>query len=118
MLCSQYLVGKVKELMESPTSLDSEAEETLLAEIDVVFTEEDNTVLKSPPSKAEVLSALRGLNFNSAAGTDGLPSVVYSVCWDSMGDSITDLIIALFAGPPSMRTALMVFGTKPGSCCH
>ena len=42
--------------------------------------------------------------------------MLYSVCWGSMGDIITDLITALFAGhklPPSMRTALMLFGTKP-----
>ena len=39
----------MKELMESPAVLDSEAQETLLMEVEEVFTEQDNMVLESPP---------------------------------------------------------------------
>ena len=41
---------------------------------------------------------------------------MYKLCWDCMGDALTAIAQAKHEGeklPASMRTALMVFGTKP-----
>ena len=49
-------------------------------------------------------------------GSDGITSLVYRECWDSMGDALTDVVLARFQGEKmqvSMRTSLMVFGAKP-----
>ena len=68
------------------------------------------------PTKEEVFDTLKEANANAAPGTDGISSLVYKQCWDSLGDALTDVTKAKFHGeklPSSMRTSIMVFGSKP-----
>ena len=96
--------------------LDIESQNKLLENVSVVFTDADNEFIESKPTKKEILDILSESNLNASAGSDGIPSIVYKECWDSLGDSLFDVFNALFAGdllPASMRTAMMVFTTKP-----
>ena len=96
--------------------LDIESQNKLLENVSVVFTDADNDFIESKPTKKEILDILSESNLNASAGSDGIPSIVYKECWDSLGDSLFDVFNALFAGdllPASMRTAMMVFTTKP-----
>ena len=55
-------------------------------------------------------------NLLAAPGTDGIPSYLYSKCWDVMGPPLTEVVQAIHQGGQptlSMRTSLMVFGSKP-----
>ena len=68
------------------------------------------------PTKAEVLGVLKSSNLNAAPGLDGISSLVYYTCWDSLGDALTDIAVARHLGsqlPASLRTSMMVFGSKP-----
>ena len=38
------------------------------------------------PNKEEVFDTLKEANANAAPGTDGITSLVYKQCWDSLGD--------------------------------
>ena len=80
------------------------------------MTAADNVMLSAPPDKDEVYETVQEANHRAAPGTDGITSLVYKLCWSSMGDALTAVTQAKFEGeklPSSMRTALMVFGTKP-----
>ena len=114
--CAKYLENLVADLLLKPAELDENAQELLLAEIKPVVTDADNTMLSSAPDKKEVLETLKEANLKAAPGTDGITSLVYKQCWDSVGDALTAVVQAKARGeklPTSMRTALMVFGTKP-----
>ena len=114
--CAEYLESLVADLLLKPAVLDADAQHILLAEIDTVITPADNTMLAAPPDKDEVFKTLKRANLKAAPGTDGITSLVYKLCWDSMGDALTAIALAKHRGeklPASMRTALMVFGTKP-----
>ena len=114
--CAQYLEGLVADLLLHPAELDHAAQSTLLSELGSVVTDADNEALAAIPNKNEVLETLKGSNCKAAPGTDGIPSLLYLVCWDFMGDALTDVVIAAFKGetlPYSMRTAMMVFASKP-----
>ena len=114
--CAKYLENLVADLLLKPAELDENAQELLLAEIKPVVTDADNTMLSSAPDKKEVLETLKEANLKAAPGTDGITSLVYKQCWDSVGNALTAVVLALARGeklPTSMRTALMVFGTKP-----
>ena len=55
-------------------------------------------------------------NLHAAAGSDGISSLVYKECWDSLGDCLLDVVTVLFKGAlptASMRTAMMNFCSKP-----
>ena len=55
-------------------------------------------------------------NLNAAPGNDGLPSLLYKECWNTIGDALTDVMQDIHLCkplPPSLRTSLMVFGAKP-----
>ena len=114
--CSTYLENKVRELLGVPAQLDPTAQETLLSLVSKVFTEEDNAMLETHPSKDEVASTLHLSNLKASAGSDGISGLVYKACWNSLGDSLTDVISSLFSGELptlSMKTALMNFCSKP-----
>ena len=73
-------------------------------------------MLETMPSKKEVLHALSSSNLNASAGSDGISSLVYKECWESLGDCLLEVIKSLFMGAPpttSMRTAMMNFCCKP-----
>ena len=115
-LCAQHLESLVADLLLKPAELDEHAQQVLLAELEPVVTAEDNTMLAAPPDKDEVFKTLKAANLKAAPGTDGIPSLVYKLCWNSMGDALTAVALAKHRGeklPTSMRTAMMVFGTKP-----
>ena len=80
------------------------------------MTESENEMLAKAPDKEEVKNTLWDSNLKAAPGTDGITGLFYKVCWDTMGDALTDVALAKHRGeklPTSMRTAMMVFGTKP-----
>ena len=114
--CANYLESLVANLLLHPAELDQNAQELLLAELEPVVTAADNVMLSALPDKDEVLKTVKDANHRAAPGTDGITSLVYKLCWNSMGDALTAVAQAKFEGqklPSSMRTSLMVFGTKP-----
>ena len=114
--CAEYLENMVEDLLSKPEVIDSEAQNILLAEVNPVITESDNLMLSKNPGKEEVLQTLKEANLRGAPGTDGITSLFYKLCWSSLGDALTLVTKAVVEGekpPSSMRTSLMVFGTKP-----
>ena len=114
--CAEYLENLVADLLLVPAELDFQAQETLLAEVETVVTEAENEMLAKPPNKEDVKETLWNSNLSAAPGTDGITGLFYKVCWEAMGDALTQVALANFMGeklPASMRTAMMVFGTKP-----
>ena len=108
--------NSVEDLLLHPVHLDQAAQQALINEVNTVFTEEDNDMLISAPTKQEVLETLESSNIHAAPGTDGLTSHFYKECFDTMGDALTEVANAVcnIQKPSiSQRTNLMVFGTKP-----
>ena len=114
--CAAYLEQTVEDLLLHPAQLDSQAQQALLAEVVPVFTVEDNKSMLTPPTNDDVLKTLSASNLHAAPGTDGLPSLLYKECWPVLGSALSDVMRAVFSGQSlqtSMRTSLMVFGSKP-----
>ena len=114
--CAAYLENKVCELLGVDAYLDPVAQATLLDEVSRVFTDADNVMFESMPTKQELLDTIKSSNLKAAAGTDGIPGLVYKECWGCLGDPLHDVVTALFSGEDltvSMRKALMIFSTKP-----
>ena len=114
--CSSFLEKTLRELLESPAELDSPSQEIVLAQVTPTISEADNKTLEEPTTLSEVYSILSSSNISAAAGTDGISGLLYKVCWKSLGIHLYDLIKDLFShkSPTTyMRTALMVFSTKP-----
>ena len=114
--CSFYLEGEVVRLLLNPAALDPAAQEILLTEVEPVFTKEDNEMLLPLPCKEEVKEVLFSSNLKAAPGTDGLTSLLYKECWDSVGSTLHEKVTAVWEGEAltaSQRTSLMVFGAKP-----
>ena len=116
--CTKYLENLVSDLLCNPSELDQASQDILLSEIECVVSEEDNVMLLAIPEKKEVLETLNNCNLKAAPGTDGLTSLLYKVCWDSLGNALTDVCQEIFKKqseklPLTMRTAMMVFGAKP-----
>ena len=99
-----------------PAELDKNAQNSLLNLVTPVFTDSDNNMLKAVPTQEEILKVLSASNLEASAGSDGISSLVYKQCWDSLGDSLFRVMKSLFEGSPlpvSMRTAMMSFCSKP-----
>ena len=114
--CAAYLERSVEELLLHPAVLDQLSQQVLLDEVVPVFTDEDNTRFMTPPDAEKVLKVVNASNLYAAPGTDGIPSLLYKECWNVMGTSLTEVMLAIHAGQSlqrSMRTSLMVFGSKP-----
>ena len=63
-----------------------------------------------------VLETVTSSNLHAAPGTDGLPGLLYKECWSCLGPALSDVMRGVFSGQKltkSMRTSLMVFGSKP-----
>ena len=106
----------MEELLLHPAALDKVAQDTLLKDVQVVFTEEDNKKFLTAPTKETVLRVLSDSNLLAAPGTDGIPGLLYKEHWDLLGDQLTEVMCEIFKNktlPNSMATSLMVFGTKP-----
>ena len=72
--------------------------------------------MRAPPTQQDVLDTINDSNLHAAPGCDGIPSLVYKVCWDTVGPSLTDVMNEFHLCKPltpSQRTSLMVFGSKP-----
>ena len=114
--CAEYLEQSVASHLLQPAALDPVAQQVLLSEVKEVFTEQDNKMLCALPTKEEVLKVLKSCESHSAPGTDGITAYVYKQHWDLLGDSLTNVVQAVFRGQQptaSQRTSLMIFGTKP-----
>ena len=114
--CSQYLEKEVKNLLLTDAGLDSSAQAVLLDEIMPCFSEAHNEKLRSPPTLETVKKTVESSNLHAAPGCDGLPSLLYKVCWNTMGAPLTSVMQEVSQCKPltsSQRTSLMVFGTKP-----
>ena len=114
--CSEYLASQVASHLGNLPDLDPTAQETLLREVSKVFSEEDNKMLEKTPSKDEVLDILKVSNLKAAPGTDSITTLLYRDHWSVVGDAVTEVVAAVWEGAKpttSMRTSLMVFGTKP-----
>ena len=106
----------VEDLLLHHVQLDNVAQDTLLKEVDPVFTAADNDMFLKKPTKKEVEETLSASNLHAAPGTDGLTSYFYKECFSTMGDPLTEVVSAVFSGEKpslSQRTSLMVFGAKP-----
>ena len=114
--CAKYLEKTVEDLLLLPAELDKSAQDSLLEEVKVVFTEKDNQEFLTSPSEEQVLKVLSNSNLRAAPGTDGIPSLLYKEHWDLLGDHLTQIMTEIFECKPlpkSMCTSLMVFGAKP-----
>ena len=115
--CAEYLEKQVEDLLLQRHPLDVGARETLLSEMQAkVFNETDNEKLLTLPTAREVKEVVSNSNQLAAPGTDGIPSLLYSACWETMGSALTEVVQAIHAGgrpTKSMRTSMMVFGAKP-----
>ena len=88
----------------------------LLDFVEKVFTDADNEMLENIPSMEELFEALKESNLKAAAGSDGISGLIYKECWSSLGESLCDVIKEIFSGSlptTSMRTAMMIFSSKP-----
>ena len=114
--CSSFLSRELEKLLLNPAVLDEAAQATLLAEVKPVFTERDNLKLRTLPTKDLVKNVLFDSNLNAAPGTDGLTSFLYKELWPTLGDSLHQVVLAVWNKddlPNSQRTSLTVFGNKP-----
>ena len=114
--CSQYLQKSVEDLLLHPALLDPIAQNILLEELDVQFTESDNKMLVAVPTKSEVEESVKTSNVHAAPGSDGITSLVYRECFPILGDALTEVAKEVFAGSQpskSQRTSLMLFSSKP-----
>ena len=88
------------------------AEECLIDETFNVFSDKDNESFLSFPNEEEVKKVLDKANLCTAPGTDGIPSLLYHKCWNTLGIHLTDVVKAIHFGEvptKSMRSSLMVF---------
>ena len=106
----------MEELLLHPAVLDQLSQQVLLDEVVPVFTALDNERFLTPPNAEKVLKVVSSSNLNAAPGTDGIPSLRYKESWNVLGTSLTEVMLAIHEGQKlqqSMRTSLMVFGSKP-----
>ena len=95
---AQFLEIQVADLLLHPAPVDDAARNIMLGEVEKVFTEEDNKVFLTLPEMSDVKKVLSKSNLLAAPGTDGIPSLLYSKCWDIMGPSLTEVVQAIFNG--------------------
>jgi hypothetical protein len=114
--CATYLEKSVEELLLHPATLDKVSQQVLLDEVVPVFTAKDNEQFLTPPDAEKVRKVVNSSNLYAAPGTDGIPSLLYKECWNVLGTPLTEVMLAIGEGQnlqKSMRTSLMVFGSKP-----
>ena len=113
--CAKYLENEVKNLLLVDADLIPQAQTKLLEEVLPCFTDADNVILCAPPTKEDVKKTIDNSNLNAAPGNDGIPSLFYKTCWDTVGDSLTEVMEDIYKCKPlthSQRTSLMVFGLE------
>jgi hypothetical protein len=113
--CSSFLEQAVSDLLTKPAHIDPVSQEILLREVKPVFTKEDNAYLKKIPNKDDVKDSVWSSRVDAAPGSDGLSMLVYKYCWDTLGDSLTEMVKTVMGGASpslSQRTSVMVYGAK------
>ena len=111
--CADYLEQTVEDLLLHPGQLDLVSQQILLDEVTPVFTAEDVKMFLTPPTKKDVWDTVSDSNLNAAPG---IPSLAYKECWSVLGEPLTEVMQAIHSCQPlqtSMRTSLMMFGSKP-----
>ena len=78
--CAKALESNVSNHLTNPADLDPRAQEILLKEVEISFTDEDNLKLKAIPPKSEIKSVLDSCRPHAAPGTDGLTVYLYQRC--------------------------------------
>ena len=114
--CASFLEKSVEDLLQHPACLNSKAQQVLLNEVVPVFTIKDNEKFLAPPTSKRIQQVISRSNLYAAPGTDGIPSLLYKESWSVLGESLTEVMVAISEGQglqPSMRTSLIVFGSKP-----
>ena len=94
--CAEILEQSVEDLLLHPGQLDQVAQQVLLNEVTPVFTDKDVSIFLTPPSKDDVWDTICDSNLNAAPGTDGIPTLAYKEFWSALGDSLTEVMIAIF----------------------
>ena len=115
LLLINYFAKQVRNLLEKPAVLNLESQDELLSEVSVSITNTDNAMLETCPSYDEVYSTLVNSNLKAAAGSDGIPGLLYKKYWDVIGESLVAVVQELFMCKPpslSMCTALMIFSSQ------
>ena len=82
--CAGYLERQVEKLLLSHLPHDQEAIDTLLAEVEPVFSDNDNEMLASPSTEEDLKCVLSNSHLLAAPGVDGIPSLPYQVCWETV----------------------------------
>ena len=114
--CANFLEQEVKNLLLVDDGLENAAQSKLLEEITPCFTDADYALFLAPQTMDDVKKTLENSNLHAAPGNDGIPSLFYNTCWDTMGQPLTEVMQEIHLCkplPPSLRTSMMVFGSKP-----
>lgn len=82
---SAVLLNHLKEVFETKGGVGISEAGSLL---EAVITEEDNVMLKAPPTKEEVQQAVFQIGANKAPGPDGFSSIFFHSFWHAIGDDI------------------------------
>ena len=93
--CAEFFEREVFQLLTSVHLPVSSTENDLLNEISEVFSVEDNELLLAPCSEKEVKSIIDSSNLNAALGLDGIPGLIYSVCWDILKAPLLKMMLAV-----------------------
>ncbi|XP_060212152.1 uncharacterized protein LOC132639745 [Lycium barbarum] len=97
-------VVKIKEgLFEEDPSIINRIEGNqsnldILQYLPSLVTSDQNKELCKHPSIEKVKQAVYGLNGDSAGGPDGFSGIFYQKCWDTVGNDVHELVMALFVG--------------------
>ena len=86
----------MEDLLLHQGNLNHVAQQVLLNEVEPVFTEQDNQLFLTPPTKDDVRKTVNNSNLLAAPGTDGIPGLVYKECWNVLGDHLTAVMNEIF----------------------
>ena len=73
-------------------------------------------MLVAIPTRSEVEDSLNSSNVYASPGTDSITTFFYKECFHIVGDALTEVVKAVYAGnrpSESQRTSLMLYTTKP-----
>ena len=89
--------NSVADLLPQKAQLNPVAQQILLNEVELVFTDEDNAMLCALPTEKEVKEILSSSKQHAAPGTDGITAFLYSKHWGILGTPLTEVIRAVWS---------------------